>query len=364
MTENSAPVITAPRDTTYAQGESVAAFDFTVTDADGDTPTVTVTGLPSGLSYASGQVSGAVAQDAAAQDYTVTITANDGVNADVTATFTITVTDVNFAPAITDPGDKSYAQGASITAFAITVTDADGDTPTVTVTGLPSGLSYASGQVSGAVAQDAAAQDYTVTITANDGVNDAVTATFTITVTDVSFAPVITDPGNKTYAQGASITAFAITVTDADGETPTVTVTGLPSGLAYANGQVSGAVAQDAAVQDHTATITANDGTNDAVTATFTITVTDVKLRASDHGSGGQDVRARGVDHGVRHHGDGRGRRDTDSHGHGAAIGAGVHERTGQRRRRTGRGGEGPYRDQSAPTTGPTTLLRRSSRSP
>ena len=278
VTENTAPVITAPRDTTYAQGESVAAFDVTVTDADGDTPTVTVTGLPSGLSYASGQVSGAVAQDAAVQDYTVTIGADDGVNDAVTATFTITVTDVSFAPAITDPGNKSYAQGASITAFAITVTDADGDTPTVTVTGLPTGLLYASGQVSGTVAQDAAVQDYTVTISADDGTNDAVTETFTITVTDVSFAPVITDPGNKTYAQGASITAFDITVTDPDGDTPTVTVTGLPSGLAYASGQVSGTVAQDAAVQDHTVTISADDGTNDAVTETFTVTVTDVSF--------------------------------------------------------------------------------------
>ena len=88
----------------------------------------------------------------------------------------------NTAPAITDPGDKSYAQGESVTAFAITVTDADGETPTVTVTGLPSDLSYDSGQVSGTVAADATAKDYTVTITANDGVNPDVTETFTVTV--------------------------------------------------------------------------------------------------------------------------------------------------------------------------------------
>ncbi len=273
-----APVITDPGDRTYAQGESITAFDITVTDADGDTPTVTVTGLPSGLSYASGQVSGTVAQDAVLKDYTVTITANDGTHADVTETFTITVSDESFAPVIADPGDKTVAQGASITAFDITVTDADGDTPTVTVTGLPTGLSYASGEVSGTAAQDAAVKDHTVTITANDGAHADVTETFTITVTDVAFAPVIADPGDKTVAQGAAITAFDITVTDADGDTPTVTVTGLPTGLSYASGEVSGTVAQDAAVKDHTVTITANDGTNDAVTETFTITVTDVNF--------------------------------------------------------------------------------------
>ena len=36
--------------------------------------------------------------------------------------------------------------------------------------------------VSGTVAAGAAAQAHTVTVTANDGVNDAVTATFTIKV--------------------------------------------------------------------------------------------------------------------------------------------------------------------------------------
>ena len=86
------------------------------------------------------------------------------------------------ALAITTPGDKTYEQGEAITAFGITVTDADNDTLTVTVTGLPSGLSYTDGQVSGTVASDATAQDYTVTISADDGVNAAVTAAFTITV--------------------------------------------------------------------------------------------------------------------------------------------------------------------------------------
>ena len=184
-----------------------------MTDADDDTLTVTVTGLPDGLSYSSTtkQVSGTVSQTAAVKDYTATITANDGTNADVTKDFTVTVTDTNFDPVITDPGDKSYAQGEAITAFDIETSDADGDdTVTVTVTGLPAGLSYSSTtkKVSGTVSQTAAVQDYTATISADDGTNDAVTQDFTVAVTDTNFSPVITDPGDKTYAQGASITAF------------------------------------------------------------------------------------------------------------------------------------------------------------
>ena len=476
---NAPPVITDPGDKSYEQGEAITAFGITATDADNDPLTVTLTGLPSGLSYASGQVQGTVAADATAQAYTATITADDGVNSAVTETFTIAVTEPaspNAQPVITDPGDKSYEQGEAITAFGITVTDADGDAVAVTVTGLPSGLSYASGQVQGTVAADAAAQAYTVTVTADDGVNSAVTEAFTITVTEpgqtppadrtpptvtisgptapqrgtfnvriafsepvtgfeqgdvtvgngfvrefsgseasyrakiritpgfsgtvtvdvaanvaadeagngntaasrfsvegdqtrptvsisgpaqlqngpfgVTFAfsesmtgfeqgdvtvgngsvtafsgsgrsyeatiaptgagtvtvdvaahvatdatgnpnmpakrfsvkaepassnapPVITDPGDKSYEQGEAITAFGITVTDADQDPVSVTVTGLPSGLSYTSDQVHGTVASDAAVQDYTVTISADDGVNSAVTETFTITVTE-----------------------------------------------------------------------------------------
>ena len=94
--------------------------------------------------------------------------------------------------------------------------------------------------MSGTVAQTATVQDYTATISAKDADHAAVTETFTVTVTDTSFAPVITDPGDKSYAQGAAITAFAITVSDADSDTLTVTVTGLPTGLSYGRHQQAG----------------------------------------------------------------------------------------------------------------------------
>ena len=61
------------------------------------------------------------------------------------------------------------------------VADAE-DSPTVSLRGLPSGLSYGLGEVSGTVAPDTTAKDYPITISANDGVNAAVSATFTINV--------------------------------------------------------------------------------------------------------------------------------------------------------------------------------------
>ena len=370
---NAPPSITVPDDKAYEQGETITAFGITVTDANGDDVTVTVTGLPPGLSYANGQVSGTVAADATARVYAVTITANDGVNSDVSDGWEIEVREPeparptglqlgtepgslnvsvdwddvdgadsylvrwrvagpgntlnegvrtqssaaniavvdygewlvrvqacndagcgdpltrrfnvepaaeeaapNAPPSITVPDDKAYEQGETITAFGITVTDANGDDVTVTVTGLPPGLSYANGQVSGTVVTDATARVYAVTITANDGVNAAVTATFTITVIEPLLgiaAMAIGLPGNKIYWQGETITAFGITAATLNGGPVTVTVAGLPPGLSYADGQVSGTLAADAAAQDYPVTVTADDGVNAAVTATFTITV-------------------------------------------------------------------------------------------
>ena len=211
--------------------------------------------------------------DAAARAYPVTVTADDGVNDAVTAEFTITVT-TNRTPTITNPGNKQYSQGQTITAFRIAVTDADGDEVTVGVSGLPAGLSWSSGQVSGTVSADAAARAYRVTVTANDGVNDAVTAEFTITVT-ANGAPMITNPGDKVYDRAEMITAFSITVSDPDDDAVTVGVSGLPTGLSWSSssGMVSGTVSASAAAQDHTVTVTANDGVNGDVTLDFTIRV-------------------------------------------------------------------------------------------
>ena len=138
--------------------------------------------MPPGLVYESesGQVSGTVSKDADVRDYTVTISADDGVNPAVSTPFTIAITP-NPPPTISTPNGASFYRGESISAFTIAVLDEEDD-PKVTVSGLPPGLVYKSGQVSGTVSSDADVRNYTVTITANDGVNPAVSDTFTVTV--------------------------------------------------------------------------------------------------------------------------------------------------------------------------------------
>ena len=188
-------------------------------------------------------------------------------NAAVTGSFTITVTEpattppANSPPVITVPGDKTYEQGETIKAFWPTVNDADGDPVRLTLAGLPSGLSFTSGMVQGTVSAGASAQEYTVTVSADDGVNAAVTGSFTITVTEpattppANSPPQITVPGNQTYEQGETITAIDFKVTDVDGDEVTLTVSGLPSGLSYTDALLQGTISADATAQDYTVTV-------------------------------------------------------------------------------------------------------------
>ena len=120
----------------------------------------------------------------------------------MTETFTITVT-ANRQPVITAPPTQTYTRGTTIFPISIDVTDpddaADSNDDTVTVTGLPSGLRWSSGMVSGTVTD--ARGSYTVTVTADDGVTGAVTATFTITVTTAPITALFDSGGNFAFVR-------------------------------------------------------------------------------------------------------------------------------------------------------------------
>ena len=288
--------IHTPSDQTYEQGETITAITVKVLPHSPQGVGETVTGLPSGLSFTQGtpgEISGTVAADAAPGAYTVTITSDEGEEYEATSTFTITVTASTpptiSPPVITNPGDKTYVQGEAIAPFRLVVSNPHGRKVSVEDSGLPSGLKLTLDWdfdpetdaspllVNGTVAADAEVKDYTVTITADDGVNAAVTATFTVTVTappPTNSPPEISVPGNKTYRQGETITAIDFKVTDVDGDEVTLTVSGLPAGLAYTNALLQGTVSASATAQNYTVTVSASDGVNATVTATFTITVT------------------------------------------------------------------------------------------
>ena len=196
-------------------GTPVGAL-VTATDPDGDALTYALVGAREfTIDAATGQIS--VAQGAsldyeAVRSYSVTVSVADGLDAlgnpdsapDHFARLTILITDVDEGGlailSIVNPGDKTYRRGETIEPFAIEVT---GGEATVSLTGLPAGLSYGGGAVSGTVSDEAPTGAYDVTITAV-GVNDEATETFEVTIT-VTDAGVVLPAGDTGVVDRVSI---------------------------------------------------------------------------------------------------------------------------------------------------------------
>ncbi|GKX36796.1 hypothetical protein SOASR014_05350 [Pectobacterium carotovorum subsp. carotovorum] len=300
---NDAPVVSGTiAAQSIAQGGSLSVTvpAGTFTDPDGDTLTLSATladgtALPSWLSFnpATGTFSGTPANGDVGS-LTIKVTATDGSNASVSTTFGLTVTNVNDAPVVSGTiAAQSIAQGGSlnVTVPAGTFTDPDGDTLTLSATladgtALPAWLSFnpATGTFSGTPASGDIG-NLTIKVTATDGSSASVSTTFSLTVTAVNEAPVVSGTiAAQSIAQGGNlnVTIPAGTFTDPDGDTLTLSATladgtALPSWLSFnpATGTFSGTPA-NGDVGSLTIKVTATDGSNASVSTTFGLTVTNV----------------------------------------------------------------------------------------
>jgi hypothetical protein len=114
--------------------------------------------------------------------YTATFGADYGTNSD-SETITITVSNVDRAPALSGVASRTISEGQKMAAV-ITATDADGQTPTIVAANLPRGATFASGTFSWTPGYDQAGV-YSVQFTASDGeLTDS--RSMTITVLDAS----------------------------------------------------------------------------------------------------------------------------------------------------------------------------------
>jgi hypothetical protein len=266
---NNAPVAEAGKTVMAQAGAPVALGIAAPTDADGDTLTVTVTGLPAGgtIRLADGTAVTANQSLTLAQLSALTFTATAGTAGDAgsfaysvadgrggTAGQTVALT-VNAAP-VAEAGKTVTAQVGGTAALGIAApTDANGDALTVTVTGLPVGgsIQLADGTAVTANQSLTTAQLSALTFTAGAGiVGDA--GSFAYSVSDghggtagqtvaltVNAAPVTEADKTVTARQDAGAVALGIAApTDANGDALSVTVTGLPTGgmVTFADGTV------------------------------------------------------------------------------------------------------------------------------
>ena len=215
-----APAVIPPVAQTSTVG--VAITSLTVSATGGTTPyTWSATGLPAGLSIASG--SGVVSgTPTTAGTSSVTVSAKDSTGR--TSAGTTFAWTVGTAVAITAVGTQQATTGKPVT-LALT---ANGGTTsyTWTATGLPAGLTInaTTGVITGTPTTVGTAS---VTVTAKDTAGRTSTATFSWVV---AAAPTVITPANRSSTTGVAIASVTLSATG--GTTPyTWTATGLPAGL-------------------------------------------------------------------------------------------------------------------------------------
>ncbi|RVT48145.1 tandem-95 repeat protein [Rheinheimera sediminis] len=212
---NDAPVVTSTAVTSATQG-SPYSYSFTATDVDaGDTLTRSVVTAPAWLTFNAGTavLSGIPANnDVGAHAVTLRVTDAAGLFAD--QSFTVTVANVNDAPSISGTPAITVAQGAAYS-FVPAAADVDvGTSLTFSIANKPTWASFntATGALTGTPGNADVGVTAGIVISVSDGELSAALPAFTLTVTNVNDAPVVTDSAATTLED----TPLSLTLTAQD----------------------------------------------------------------------------------------------------------------------------------------------------
>ncbi|MGH8016201.1 MAG: putative Ig domain-containing protein, partial [Candidatus Zixiibacteriota bacterium] len=237
---NQAPVLAAIGARSITEG-ALLTFGISATDPDGTTPNFTTSTLPAGATFINnGNGTGSFSWTPTfvqAGSYPVTFRATDGTLTD-TEVVVITVNEAgNQRPVLAVIGAKSVTEGNNLT-FNTSATDADGTTPIMSAVNLPSGASFINnGNGTGTfnwTPNFTQSGPYNVTFISSDGTL-ADSELVTISVNEAGNQPPILAPiGFRSTTEGVNLN-FIISATDADGTTPTLTSSTLPSGATFVN---------------------------------------------------------------------------------------------------------------------------------
>ena len=274
---NDAPEITQGATTTLAVEEDVlASLGLNATDIDtaaanltwsvstvatNGTASVSGTGSSKSVSYVPN------ADFNGSDEFVVTV--SDGELSD-TITVNVTVNAVNDAPVMTSAAVTDATEDEAYT-YAATATDIDGDTLTWSLTEFPEGMAIdaSSGVISWTPANGVETANVTLVVADADV---SATQTFTITVSAVNDAPIITSIGTQAATEGVEFT-YTVVASDIDtGDVLAFSLTGEPAGMTIDS--VTGVITWtpgNGAV-DSSVTVNVFDGTVTS-TKTFTITI-------------------------------------------------------------------------------------------
>lgn len=263
-------------------------FELTISsanfaDEDGDELSLSVNGLPAGLSFDPIEmtISGLPLQ-ADVGTYNVEVTATDPDGASATDSFQLTINNVNDAPVVNAPLSDQSTNEDDIFEYEIpsaTFFDEDGETLSFSATGLPASLTFNAETVtiSGTPTQ-ADIGSYTIDISATDGAGEVATDSFELTVVEVNDAPVIETTIEDQQAEVG--TAFELTVStqnasDEEGDEISVSIEGLPTSFSFVNEKISG-IALSSELGEYTVSVIYSDENGGSVTDIFVLTVSAV----------------------------------------------------------------------------------------
>jgi RHS repeat-associated protein len=288
---NTAPVLAVLPDVALDE-QTALSVTATATDADqpANTLTYSLAAAPQGMTIdpATGTISWTPSEAQGPSVNTVTVTvADNGTPALSDAkSFTVTVKEVNTAPALSPLPDVTIDEQ---TAFSVTAIATDIDQPANTLTyslaAAPTGMTV--DPATGAIiwtpteAQGPSVNAVTVTVTDNGTPALADTKSFTMTVKEVNTAPVLSQLSDVTLDE---LTALSVTATATDADQPANTLTyslaTAPTGITIdpATGAISWTPTEAQGPSVNTVTVTVSDnGTPSLFDAkSFTVTVRDV----------------------------------------------------------------------------------------
>ena len=234
-----------------------------------------VSGLPEGLSYAAGKVRGTVADDATPQDYSVTVTANDGSNPTVEVSFTITVMEKPLTVEISGPTETQTGPFDVTVTFSRAVNDFTQSDITVgngSVTGF-------SGSGAGYTATITPAASGEVTVEAPAGVASGNTASPRFSVqaeldepVPAPYFPTFAD--NYSFIQDQDIGTVSLPEATGGHGSLTYSLTPeLPEGLTFdaSARTLTGVPTSVSAQTEYTYAVTDSNGFTDALTFTVTL---------------------------------------------------------------------------------------------
>src|SRR5882672_6833325 len=284
---NTPPTITAnPTSATAAEGTAMTPISATANDLDAaNTLTITQSGMPASLTFThtpgpsprTATISGTPGFNDAGT-YPIVWTVNDGAGGTASATTTLTITNTNRAPTLTQPANMTVNEGATAKQV-LSGTDPDADALTFSKVSGPTYLTVTTtnattGNISLAPGfSDAGTATATVRATDTGGLFNE--KSLTVTVINVNQNPVLAQPANMTVNEGQTANQ-ALSATDADGEALSFTKT---AGPAYATVTTTSPGTGTAA-----GNLALAPGFSDSGTATISISVSD--------GSGGTDAKS------------------------------------------------------------------------